>query len=185
MDEGVTVPAHNCPRCGGTVGWETFRRGQEERWLGVCRDCGWMIVFLPDDPKCTPRDPLRTFLLGRRAPARSDSPPWIRLFRMTSRLPWDIDWRHCPRPCRACQTHVTFETCLCPRPYTVAHCLLCLVCGQTTVEYARPNTAVRETPVSGERWSPPDVAVARLREAVFRPFWRGQWADDDDRDGSP
>jgi hypothetical protein len=56
----------------------------------------------------------------------------------------------------------------------VAHCLLCLACGRTTVEHIRPDTALHETPVVGEQWSPPDVAVARLREAVFRPFWREQ-----------
>jgi hypothetical protein len=179
MDEGVTAPANNCRRCGGAVAWETLCGDQEERWLGVCRDCGWMVTFLPDDPNCTPRDPLRTFLLGRGIPARLDSPPWIRLFRMTFRLPWGINWRHCPLPCRACRAHVTFETCLYPRPYTVARCLLCLACGQTTVEYARPNASVHETPVTGDRWSPPDVAIARLREAIFRPFWLEKSGDDE------
>jgi hypothetical protein len=177
VDEGAT-PAHQCEQCGGPIDWETSGRGNEERWLGLCRKCAWMVTFLPHDPKSTPRDPLRTFLLGRRVAPRPDSPPWVRLFRMTFRLPWDINWRHCPLPCLACRTHATFETCLNPRPYTLAHCRLCLACGRTTVEHVRPNASVRETPVTGERWSPPDVAVARLREAVFRPFWLADQTDD-------
>lgn len=178
MDEGVTAPAHNCRRCGGTIGWETLRRAEEERWLGVCGDCGWMTVFLPDSPDSTPRDPLRTFLLGTRATHPPDSPPWIRLFRMTLGLPWNINWRHRPLRCGGCETHVTFATCLYPRPHVVAQCMLCLACGRTTVEHIRPDAPLRETPVIGERWSPPDVAVTRLRDAIFRPFWREQWADE-------
>jgi hypothetical protein len=166
------TPAHECERCGGPIGWETSRQGQEERWLGICGECGWMVAFLPERPNCTPRDPLRTFLIERKVPPRPDSPPWTRLFRMTFRLPWDVNWRHSPLPCPACETHVTFETCLNPRPYTLARCMLCLACGRTTVEHVRSNAPLRETPVTGAHWTPPDVAVARLREAVFRPFWR-------------
>jgi hypothetical protein len=179
VDEGVTAPPHNCRRCGGTVGWETLRRDDEERWLGVCRDCGWMTAFLPDSQGSTPRDPLRVFLLGTAVAQPPESPPWIRLFRITARLPWNVNWRHHPLPCAECQTHVTFETCMYPRPHVVAHCMLCLACGRTTVEHIRPEANLRETPVVGERWSPPDVAVARLREAVFRPFWREQLGHDD------
>jgi hypothetical protein len=134
-----------------------------------------MTAFLPDQPQCTPRDPLRVFLLGPATEVRPQSPPWIRIFRIGGAMPWNVDWRHYPLPCDGCGIHVTFQAQAYPRPNVIAYCLLCLACGRATVEHLRPGTTLREMPIVGERWSPPDVGVARLREAVFRPLWRNQW----------
>jgi len=30
---------------------------------------------------------------------------------------------------------------------------------------------LREAPVVGEAWAPPDIGVARLRAALLRPYW--------------
>jgi hypothetical protein len=50
-----------------------------------------------------------------------------------------------------------------------AYSALCLACGRATSEYLWPRGGVmREAPVSGSE-SPPCVAVARLRRAVFSP----------------
>jgi hypothetical protein len=165
-------PQAACERCGSGLLWEALHDDDQERWLGVCKDCGWMIAFLPDEPQARPKDPLRTFLLGRGPWSASETPPWIRVFRTASKMPWELDWIHSPAPCAGCGTKVTFEVQTFPRPGVIAHCLLCLVCGRATVEHLRPGTFLRETPVVGQRWSPPDVGVARLREAVFQPFWR-------------
>ena len=48
-----------------------------------------------------------------------------------------------------------------------AYSALCLACGLATSEYLWPREGMREAPVHGGEWSPPCVAVARLRRAVF------------------
>ena len=176
--ERAALPARGCGRCGGVLEWESIREWNQERWLGVCADCGWLVAFLPDQPRVRPRDPLRVFVLGTGATTRPETPPWIRVFRVGSTMPWNVHWVHSPYPCARCGTHVTFSARTLPRPGVVAHCLLCLGCGRATVEHVRPGSSLRETPVCGDTWSPPDVAVARLREAVFRPSWR-QYEDVD------
>ena len=51
-----------------------------------------------------------------------------------------------------------------------AYSELCLARGHATSEYLWPmDGGMREAPVSGGEWSPPCVAVARLRRAVFSP----------------
>ena len=173
MKEEQTLPARACV-CGGTVRWEAVRDGQDERWLGLCEECGWMTTFLPDVPDCIPSNPLATFLLGPGKVPRPQSPPWIRLFRMAGEVPWNVNWRYCPLACDGCGAHVTFQANTYPRFQVVARCLLCLACGRASVEYMRPGTTLHESPVVGEVWTPPCPAVARLREAVFRPFWADQ-----------
>jgi hypothetical protein len=167
------APARACQRCGGALAWEKLDEGLEERWLGVCEGCGWLVGFLPDQPGCVPRDPLRVFLAGTKGEARREAPPWIRLFRTCSAAPWNVEWLHAPGSCVTCGTQVTFAARTWTRPGVIADCLLCLACGRATVEHLRPGRVVRETPVVGTCWTPPDVGIARLREAVFRPFiWK-------------
>jgi hypothetical protein len=55
-----------------------------------------------------------------------------------------------------------------------AYSVLCLGCGRATSEYVGVDTELREAPVSGSEWSPPCVAVARLRRAVFYDYARGE-----------
>ena len=50
-----------------------------------------------------------------------------------------------------------------------AYSELCLACSRATREYIWPRDGMREAPISGGDWSPPCVAVARLRRAVFSP----------------
>jgi transposase len=51
-----------------------------------------------------------------------------------------------------------------------AYSQLSLACGRATSEYLWPRDGrIREVPVSGGEWSPPCVAVPRLRRAVFSP----------------
>ena len=51
-----------------------------------------------------------------------------------------------------------------------AYSALCLACGHATSEYLLPRDGrMLEPPVHGGEWSPPCVAVARLRRAVFSP----------------
>lgn len=45
--------------------------------------------------------------------------------------------------------------------------MVCLACGFTQVGYVYRDEGNRETPVSGSEWSPPCVAVARMRRAIF------------------
>ena len=173
-EHAVASSPRECERCGGSIAWEALREGQDERWLGLCDECGWMTVFLPGQPQCTPRDPLRVFLLGTGTSSRPESRPWIRLFRMTGRPPWNVDWHHCPLPCGGCGSQVVFQVHGYPRPHVIARSLLCLACGHASVEHIRPGTTLREMPAVGDVWSPPCPAVARLRDALLRPFWRNQ-----------
>jgi hypothetical protein len=85
----------NCGACELPLRWEPIedRRGGE-RWLAVC-SCGMPWVFFPGRPGLRPRDPLRAALLSEAAPA--ESPPWIRLFQLSSRHPWWLPWRHVAR----------------------------------------------------------------------------------------
>lgn len=156
--------------------WEQVEAGRGERWLAVC-GCGMPWAFFPARPEYRPDDPLRAALLGRgmRAPAlASPSPPWIRLFQLSSGYPWWLPWRHLARACAGCGQRVTFAVWTSPAPDTYAYSALCLACGQATSEYVRTDSELREAPVYGNEWSPPCVAVARLRRAVFYDRGRGE-----------
>jgi hypothetical protein len=173
VDEERTLRARGCA-CGGTLRWEALHEGQDERWFGLCEECSWMTTFLPDMPDYIPSNPLAAFLLGPGKTPPPQSPPWIRLFRMTGDVPWNVAWRYCPLACDGCGAEVMFQAHTYPRPQMIARCLLCLACGRASVEFLRPGTDLHETPVIGEVWSPPCPAVARLRHALFRPFWRAR-----------
>jgi hypothetical protein len=156
----------------------------------VCR-CGWFHTYFPDNPEWKPDDPLAAALAG---PGRlkEPTPPWLRVFQLTSSFPWWLRWRHIPDTCQSCSQRVSFVVATHVRPGVQALSCLCLACGQATVEYLYYGREVRETPVSGSEWSPACVAVARLRRAVFGapPFWNpgtpyvseGDDADDSDAD---
>jgi hypothetical protein len=169
-EQNVFAPPRGCAECQGTLSWEALHDGPLERWLGVCGECGWMVCFLPDRPGWTSEDPLRVFLLGPRRRLVKEAPAWVRLFRMTQSVPWNVEWRHAPIPCDGCELHACFHTRVFARPGVLAACLLCLACGRATVEQARVGINLREAPVVGEAWSPPDVGVARLRAALLRPY---------------
>lgn len=78
-----------------------------------------------------------------------------------------------------------------PRFNIYSHNILCLACGYTQVGYVYTDGGKHETPVAGADWSPPCVAVARLRRAIFdqQQIWvppapaPAAPADDDDEDG--
>jgi hypothetical protein len=160
-------PPSCCGVCEMDLEWEQVEAGSGERWLAVC-GCGMPWAFFPTRPGHQPADPLRAALLGRRRPAAATaSPPWIRLFQITSRHPWWLPWRHLARACAGCGQRVTFAVWTSPAPDRYAYSALCLVCGQVTSERVRTDAELREAPVSGNEWSPPCVAVARLRRAVF------------------
>jgi hypothetical protein len=121
----------------------------------------------PLRPDYEPDDPVSAALGPAYAPSR---PPWIRLFQLTSGYPWWLPWRHLPRGCPGCRQHVTFAVWTRLAGGRSAYSELCLACGRATSEYLWPRDGRRrEAPVSGGEWSPPCVAVARLRRAVFSP----------------
>ena len=168
-EEDVCAPLRGCGECEGTLSWEVVHEGPWERWLGICETCGWLRCFLPDQPGWEPDDPLRAFLLGPRRCLPKEAPAWVRLFRMTQSPPWHVGWVHAPIACEGCHLHACFHTRVFPRPGILAACLLCLACGRVAVEQARAGMNLREAPVVGEAWAPPDIGVARLRAALLRP----------------
>lgn len=101
-------------------------------------------------------------------PVEYAHPPWIRVFQLTSGYPWWLPWRHVARSCPGCRQRVTFAVWTRPRRDRCAYSTLCLACGRATSEYvSSANRGMSEAPLSGSEWSPPCVAVARLRRAVF------------------
>jgi hypothetical protein len=170
----IAMAPTNCGECELPLRWEQIedRRGRGERWLAVCV-CGMPWAFFPGRPDYRPPNPLRTALLAAAAPAES-APPWIRLFQLSSGYPWWLPWRHVARGCAGCAQRVTFAVWTSLAPDRRAYSALCLACGQVTSDYVRTDAELREAPVSGNEWSPPCVAVARLRRAVFNDRTRGE-----------
>jgi hypothetical protein len=135
-------------------------------WLAIC-SCGRPAARFPRRPDYEPDDPIAAAFGPARAP---DLPPWIRVFQMTSGYPWWLPWRHVPGPCPSCQQRVTFAVWTRLAGGRPAYSELCLACGRAKSEYLWPRGGVmREAPVHGRDWSPPCVAVARLRRAIFSP----------------
>jgi hypothetical protein len=169
----VTHPAPPpcCGECGLALRWERVAAAPDERWLAVCA-CGMPWAFLPGRPDHPPDDPLAPALGVGRGSA-GGSPPWIRLFQLTSGYPWWLPWRHVAIRC-GCGQRVTFAVWTRPRRGRCAYSTLCLACGRATSEYVcATNREMSEAPLSGSQWSPPCVAVARLRRAVFADPWAG------------
>ena len=157
----------NCGQCERPLHWEQIadERDSDERWLAICA-CGMLWVFFLGRPDYNPQDRLGAALLAAAARAEP-SPPWIRLFQLSSGHPWWLPWRHVPGACGRCGQRVRFAVWTSPAPRRRAYSALCLACGRVTSEYVRTDAELREVPISGNEWSPPCVAVARLRRAVF------------------
>jgi hypothetical protein len=158
-----------CESCGGHPAWESLVEDGEERRLGVCR-CGRMRAYLPDRPGLDHDDPLRVFLLGPARPIFPASPPWVRAFLASVERPNPVRWRFCHEPCRGCGASASLGFQACPRAGVFAVCTLCLACGYATAFYSRIGAAAVEAPVCGSTWSPPCVAVQRLRDCLHRPY---------------
>ena len=158
-----------CPSCGRQPRWESLDDSGEERWLAVCR-CGRMQTYLPDQPGLDPEDPLRAFLLGPDRPIFPASPPWVRVFLASVEGPNPVRWRFCHEACRTCGTSAAFGFQACPRAGVFAICTLCIACGNATACYSKPGRAVFEGPVVGRTWTPPGIAVQRLRDCLHRPY---------------
>jgi hypothetical protein len=173
--ESVRKPASPPPSCGGcglALRWEQIAGDAPERWLAIC-SCGMPWAFLPGRPDHAPDDALTAALgVGRRR--AGGSPPWIRVFQLSSGYPWWLHWRHVARGCPGCAQRVRFAVWTRPRRDRCAYLTLCLACGRATSEYVcTTNRDMSEAPLSGSQWSPPCVAVARLRRAVFAAPWAG------------
>lgn len=161
-------PPPDCRECGRPLRWERVADEPEERWLSLCA-CGLPWAFLPGRPGHRTGDP-RAEALGAAGAGSGGSPPWIRVFQLTSGYPWWLPWRHVAGGCAGCGRGVTFAVWTRPAPGRCAYSALCLACGQATSEYLRmTGDHMREASVSGSEWSPACVAVARLRRAVFAP----------------
>jgi hypothetical protein len=161
-------PPSCCGECGVALRWERLGGAGAERWLAVCA-CGMPWAFFPGRSDYVPDAPLAEALGGSRMHRRS-SPPWIRLFQLTSGFPWWLPWRHVGGGCPRCGQRVTFAVWTRPRADRCAYSALCLACGRATSEYvSATNRGMSEASLSGSEWSPPCVAVARLRRAVFSP----------------
>lgn len=167
------APPSKCAECALPLRWERIEDERLERWLAVCA-CGMPWAFFPARPDCEPDNPLAAALAGATM-LPEGSPPWIRVFQLTSGYPWWLPWRHLANSCPSCAQQVTFAVWTSPAHDRCAYSALCLACGQATSEHFYRNVRMRETPVSGNEWSPACVAVARLRRAVFghRPDWTG------------
>jgi hypothetical protein len=70
-------------------------------------------AFLPGRPDGAPDDPLAAVLGGGHTSA-GGSPPWIRLFQLTSGHPWWLPWRHVDGGCD--RVNIDWEQ---PLPYAV------------------------------------------------------------------
>jgi hypothetical protein len=129
-------------------------------------------AFLPGRPGYVPDDPLsEAFGAGRMN--RRESPPWIRLFQLTSGYPWWLPWHHVGRGFPGCGQRVTFAVWTRLASERHAYSELCLACGLATSEYVHSRKRhLSESPVSGSEWNPACVAVARLRRAVFSSLLR-------------
>jgi hypothetical protein len=165
------APARAC-ECGGGLAWEVLRDDEDERWLGLCEECGWMTTFLPDVPDCIPSNPLAAFLLGPGKAPRPQSPPWIRLFRIAGDGPWNVNWLYCPLACHGCGAQVTFQANTYPqapggRALPPLPRLRSRVCR---IPPARHH--LHESPVVGEAW-PASGVRARRRHDRLEPFETG------------
>lgn len=157
--------------------------------MSLCR-CGRFHAFFPARPDWEPEDPLVAALAAKEG-VREPTPPWLRLFQLSSRAPWWLAWRHAPVSCDQCGQRVAFASWTRPRFSVYSHNILCLVCGYTQVGYVYTDGGKQETPVAGAEWSPPCVAVARLRRAIFdqQRIWvpptpaPAAPQEDDDEDG--
>ena len=159
-------PPPSCRECGLALRWEQIAGDAPERWLAVCA-CGMPWAFFPGRPDHPPDDALAAALgVGHRS--AGGSPPWIRLFQLSSGYPWWLPWRHVARGCPGCAQRVTFAVWTRVTADRDAYSALCLACGLATSEYVRSRgRRLSESPVSGSDWTPACVAVARLRRAVF------------------
>ena len=170
-EQNAVSPPERC-ECGGSFTWESVSDRLGERWLGVC-SCGVLVGYVPEERPFVPADPLATVLGGPGRDRRPPSPPWIRVYRVSSAPPWNVEWLHYPSPCVKCSAPVVFEATGFPRPGILAHCLLCLQCGWTSVEHIRPGSGCSEAPLTGHVWNPlPCPAVMRLRRALFARWHR-------------
>jgi hypothetical protein len=124
-------------------------------------------AYFPLRSDYEPGDPLSAAFGPALPPGRS---PWIRVFQLTCGYPWWRPWRHVPGGCPGCRQDVTFAVWTMLPGDRRAHSTLCLACGHATSEYVWvANRGMSEAPLSGSEWSPPCVAVARLRRLVFCP----------------
>ncbi|MGE5435116.1 MAG: hypothetical protein ACM3S3_10070 [Candidatus Doudnabacteria bacterium] len=154
--------------------WAQIPGRETKRWFAIC-SCGMPSAYFPLRPEYEPEDPLSE-ALGPALP--SSRPPWIRVFQLTSGYPWWLPWRHVPGGCARCRQDVTFAVWTRVSRGRSTHSALCLACGHATSEYLWPlDGRMREAPGCGSDWSPPCVAVARLRRAVFSP---PEWSDGSD-----
>jgi hypothetical protein len=154
----------NCGECELPLRWEQieYRRGLGERWLAICA-CGMPSVFFPGRPDYEPGNPLRAALLAGAAPAGS-SPPWIRLFQLSSGYPWWLPWRHVAGACAGCAPCVTFAVWTSPAPDRRAYSALCLACGQVTRRSAVLADIAYPSHV-GSRVHRPRVALERHKRS--------------------
>ncbi len=155
-----------CRSCGRPAKWESITDHLGELWLAVC-GCGRLDLFLPDYPQFDTDDPLGVYLNGPGRHILPATPPWIRLFQRSVEEPICANWRYLPDPCVACAASVIFGTQAWPHPGVNGRYLLCLNCGQVTVNYTNIWQNRSET-TSGAEWAPPCPAVQRLRGCVYR-----------------
>lgn len=165
VESSGTVAA-GCRSCGRPPKWESLVDYLGERWLAVC-DCGRLDVFLPDNPGVDADDPVRVFLAGPDRHILPATPPWVRLFLSSVQEPYWTGWRYLPDPCVSCGAVVIFGTQGWPRPGVNGRYLVCLNCGQVTVNYTTLWNGHSET-TSGTDWTPACPAVQRLHDCIYR-----------------
>lgn len=173
--DALDLATEPCDDCAPTTRWE--RRDLSptgEAWLGTCETCGSMQVQALDAPEMEIEDPLAFFLLGvpksEPAPTR---PPWQRFYARTLDAPFHLRWRFVVDPCEECEA--TSSVSATDVTASGTHSLtLCLNCGVACVETTRNAMAAAPIRLTGNQWSPPDLAVKKLRDSIFEPYRK--WA---------
>jgi hypothetical protein len=168
LEAGLTDFANvGCEVCGGQLKWHRITDEEDERWLGVCTECGHMCAFFPDGPGRQIDDPLTAFL-GEPdlTPSR---PPWVRAFRASAGWPWLARWSHHRPPCDHCSAPTVLTLEHPPSAFTGVCGTLCLACGEVRSAYFKGGFSAVGWLV-GHQWTPPCPAVIRLRRALFMPM---------------
>jgi hypothetical protein len=88
-------PPLSCRECDLPLRWEQIADQRGDRWFAICA-CAMPWAFLPVRPRYEPENPLAE-ALGQADMTSGTSPPWIRVFQLTSGYPWWLPWRRVGR----------------------------------------------------------------------------------------
>jgi hypothetical protein len=152
-----------CTRCDGALDWETYSTHDGQRWLGICADCGCVRGVIVRDEAVESDAPLTDYLGAPHAQAAS--PPWVRLFRVSSEAPWNVHWKYVSGECARCARGVIFGTSA--GAGLLFQIQLCLKCGQIRVQQVRAGDGHIYGALVSSRWCPTSGAVRYARRILL------------------